>query len=479
MKLTYAALLSLSMLTSACSTWPPIAHPTASISSETPLSAVPGTGSSQWPASDWWRKYDDSTLDSLIAQGLANAPSIANAEARFNNARESVRISAAASGVRVEAQASVTRQRLSDNGLFPAELLGFSWYNQADLGLNASYSFDWWHKRQAATLAAVDTARAAQAERSAAALALTAAIADSYFGWQADQAQLALMDEQLQLTNRRQQITAARIRAELDPADGQYQMDSELAELHAARIGLETSASLRRVVIAALLGTRAEQLPAFVARPLPAVSAQLPDSVRVDLLSRRADIVASRWRIEAAQQQLRAARAEFMPDISINALAALSSVDLAKLLDAGSAAPAIGAAIHLPIFDSGLLKAQYGARGAQLDAAIASYNDTVITAAREVATHVLSLQQLGAQREQRLAQINAARQLLDAAEARNRNGLTDARPVLNAGQFLQQQHAAMTSLEAAAVSADINLQLALGGGYLGNGSRNDGLAAAN
>lgn len=477
MKPAHAVLLVLPLLTTACSAWLPAAHRAAPIASEAPLAVTPAAGAPRWPAADWWHKYADSALDALIAQGLANAPSIANAQARFNNARESVRISAAAAGVRIDAQASVTRQRLSENGLFPAELLGFTWYNQADLGLQASYSFDWWHKRRAATLAAVDAARAAQAERSAAALALTAAIADSYFGWQADQAQRALLDEQLRLAMRHQQITAARIRAELEPADGQYPLDSELAALRAMRIELETSANLHRVVIAALLGVSTEQLPAFTATPLPAVSTRLPDNVRVNLLARRADIVASRWRVEAAQQQLHAARAEFMPDISINALAALSSIDLGRLFEAGSATPSIGAAIHLPIFDSGLLKAQYGVRAAQLDAAVAGYNEAVVSAAREVATHTLNLQQLGAQREQHLAQINAAQQLLSAAEARHQRGLTDARPVLSAGQLVQQRRAALAGLDAAAVSADINLQLALGGGYSSDGfttASNDG-----
>jgi outer membrane protein, multidrug efflux system len=472
----YPVLLVLPVFISACSQWLPMTHSAPPTVTSVPLGAdLTADSSATWPAADWWRKYDDDTLDLLIRQAAGNSPSIANAEARFNNAREAVRISAAATGLHVDASASINRQRLSDNGLFPTEFLGFSWYSQADLGLRATYSFDWWHKRQAATQAAVNEARAAQAERSAASMALAAAIADSYFGWQGDQAQLGLLDSQQQLLARQQQITAARIRAELEPAGNLYQLDGDIAALRAMRIELLASASLRRVVIAALLGIGTEQLPAFVARPLPSVTAQLPDTVRIDLLARRADIVASRWRIDAAQQQLQAARAEFMPDISINALAGLSSIDLGKLLTTGSAVPAIGAAIHLPIFDSGLLKAQYGLRAAQLDAAVAGYNDTVVTAARQVATQVITLQKLAAQRQQRLAQVNSAQQLLNTAEARKRQGLTDNRPVLTATQLLQQHRSAVTSVDAAALSADINLQLVLGGGYWADASSGNSL----
>jgi NodT family efflux transporter outer membrane factor (OMF) lipoprotein len=455
----------MALLAAGCSTWLPASHQASATLTAAPISTALTTQNSDWPAASWWHKYDDDTLNTLIIQALASAPSIANAEARFNSARESIRVSAASSGLRVDAQAAVTRQRLSDNGLFPIEFLGFSWYTQADLGLKASYSFDWWHKRQAITEAAIDEARAAQVERAAAGLSLAAAVADSYFGWQADQAQLALLDEQIQLLTRRQKITAARIRADLEAADGQFQLEGDLAALRVTRISLATSAELHRVVIAALLGTSVDQLPAFVARALPNVDAHLPESVRVDLLARRPDIAASRWHIEAAQRQLQAARAEFMPDISINALAALSSIDLGKLLNAGSSAPSIGAAIHLPIFDSGLLKAQYGARAAMLNSAVASYNATIISAAREVASQALTLQQLGAQREQRQAQIDAANQLVNVNAARHTQGLSDGRAVLMAQQALHQQQAALINLDVAALSADINLQLALGGGY--------------
>jgi multidrug efflux system outer membrane protein len=449
-----------------CSSWLPVRHDTPELTHSAPLpSFSDATAANEWPANNWWQRYQDDTLNSLVTQALASAPSIATAEARFSSAREAARVSAATAGLRVDAQAAVARQRLSDNGLFPSELLGFSWYNQGDLGLKASYSFDWWHKQRDTTAAALDEVRAAQAEQSAASIALTASIADSYFGWQGDQAQLALIEEQLQLISRRQQITAARIAAQLDAPDTQYQLDIDSAALRGTRIELTASAQLRRIVIAALLGISPEQLPEFVAKPLPDVHAGLPESARIDLLARRADIVAARWRIDSAEKHLQAARAEFMPDFSINALAALSSIDLGKLFDFGSRAPSVGAAVHLPIFDSGLLRAQYGARAAQVDAAVTNYNNTVITAARDVATQAITMQKLAAQRAERLAQVNAAQQQLSSAEARKQQGLSDARPVLLARQALQQQRAAITNLNVAALSADINLQLALGGGY--------------
>ena len=163
---------------------------------EAPLSDVPGAGAGgTWPAPQWWTQYRDPTLDRLIEMALASSPTLATAHARFESARQSVRIASAASGARLQASGDFSRQRLSDNGLFPPELLGFDWYNLADLGLQASYTFDWWGKQRDAIDAAMDEAHASQADRSAAALMLASSVADTYFGWQADESRLTLARE--------------------------------------------------------------------------------------------------------------------------------------------------------------------------------------------------------------------------------------------------------------------------------------------
>src|SRR5258708_18090593 len=123
-----------------------------------PLDGLEPAGGGDWPAKEWWKRYQDPTLDQLIELGLASSPTLATAHARYDSARQSVRIAGAESGVRVDASADAQRQRLSDNGMFPPRLLGFTWYNQFDLGLQASYTFDWWGKQRDAIEAAIDQA---------------------------------------------------------------------------------------------------------------------------------------------------------------------------------------------------------------------------------------------------------------------------------------------------------------------------------
>jgi len=122
----------------------------------------------QWPEVQWWHRYHDADLDHLIELALGNAPTLAAAEARLVSAQQSVRVTGAAQGLQLEGSGGLSRQRISDNGLFPPRFLEFNSYNLADLGVSARYSFDWWGRQRANVTAALDAARAAQAERRAA-----------------------------------------------------------------------------------------------------------------------------------------------------------------------------------------------------------------------------------------------------------------------------------------------------------------------
>jgi len=462
-----AALAMVAFALGACAGIPSKPTPVA-LSTSAPLSGFDSAGGDAWPAKDWWQRYQDPTLNALVDEALAAAPTLATARARFEAARESVRVAGAASGAQVDLQGDAVRQRLSDNGIvsaFPPALLPFHWYSSFDLGIDARYTFDWWGKQRSIVEAAIDQAHAAQAERTAAALVLASSVTDVYFGWQTDQARLSLAHEWLATVQREGEITAERVSAELDAADSLHRADTALAAVRGQIAGLEGSAQLRIVALAALAGRSPAELPPLEAKSLPAVPVALPENVRLDLISRRADITASRWRVEAAQKNLESARADFYPDISISVLANLNSITADHLLEYGSRAPVAGLALHLPLFDSGRLKARYRATQIGIDQAVAAYNQTLVDAAREVATQAATRAEISAQRVQREIQVDAARQLRASAAARVRQGLTDSRAELNASEAWIEQRDALLQLDSAALSADIALQRALGGGY--------------
>jgi multidrug efflux system outer membrane protein len=464
LRLRTALAAAIALTLAACAT-PPAKLSPPQLRDDVPLAGIETTTRAGWPQAQWWRSYDDPQLDELMDRALRQAPDLALAQSRVQSAEQSARLAAAQMGLSINGNAQFSRQRMSEHGLIPSKFLGFTWYNQADLGVQLKYDFDWWGKKRASVEAALDQAHAAEAQRSAAALALQYAVASTYFGWQADQARLALADRSLAVQQQLLGIAQLRVRQGVDLADTVEQAQAQRAALRQMRAAIDGSAKVRRAVLASLLGVAPAELPPLVARPLPAVAPGLPDDARLDLIARRPDIAASRWQVEAALKQTDAARAQFFPDLSLTALAGLSSIDMGKLFTAGSRTFAVTPALHLPIFEGGALEANYGLSRAELDSAVAQYRSTVLDAARDVATQALGAEQLAAQRQEQQAQLDADQRLLAHAQARLRQGVRDARESLAAELTLLQQRDAATQLHAQALATDLALIKALGGGY--------------
>ncbi|MFK2876723.1 efflux transporter outer membrane subunit [Rhodanobacter hydrolyticus] len=473
-----ALTLAVALTLGGCAFAPPkLQHP--ALRDDVPLAGLQGAPVAGWPATDWWRGYDDPQLDDLMATALSQSPDLRQAQSRVHTAEQSVKLAAAQAGLSINGNAQVARQRLSEHGLMPPQLLGFTWYNQADLGVQFEYDFDWWGKKRAAIESALDQAHAAEAQRSEAALTLQNAVAGTYFGWLADEARLALARQSLAVQQRLLQIAELRVRQGVDLPDSVQEARARIAGAEQAQTALESSAKIRKVALAALLGVSPEQLPALSPRPLPAVRSGLPADAKLDLIARRPDIAASRWQVESALKQTDEARAQFFPDISITAMVGLSSTNqatpalfggggsgnLGNVFSAGSRVFGLTPALHLPIFEGGRLKAAYGISRAQLDDAVAQYDASVFHAVREVASQALAAEQLATTRQQQQQQVDTTEQLGNTARSRLQRGVTDARESLAAqAQWLQQRDQAI-ALHAQALGTDLDLIKALGGGY--------------
>ncbi len=418
-----------------------------------------------WPQAQWWRIYNDDQLNALIALAMAQAPDLALAQARVHGAEQSARMAAAQAGLSINGEAQGARQRISDYGLIPSRFLGFSWYNQADVGVQLQYDFDWWGKKRASIESALDQAHAAMAQRSAAALSIQYAVADTYFAWQADTARAQLAQQAVTAKQQLAHIAQLRVAQGVDLPDSAQTARAQVAAAREMLIALQGSTQIRHAALAALLGVSPGELPPLQPHTLPTVATGLPANAGLDLLARRPDIAANLWQVQAALKQTDVARAQFYPDISISAMAGLSSIELDQLLTPGSRVFALTPALHLPIFSGGRLQANYGMVRAQLDSAIAQYNTTVVDAAREVATQALSAQQTTERARQQDVQLQAGMRLLANAQARQRQGVRDGRESLGAQVQLLQQRDAALQLRAQAVATDLNLIKALGGGY--------------
>lgn len=448
---------------SGCAALHPPPRKTATLADRAPVVAVDVPAGGTWPGGQWWKAYDDPVLSQLVDIAIGNGQDIASADARLRQAQNEVRVSAASLGMQVDASAGYSRQRLSDNGMLPPEFLGYHWYDQADLGISMRYQFDWWGKQRAAIEGAIDRARALAAERQVAALVLAAKVAEAYFGWQTDSARVDLQEKAVATQEAVLANIRRRIGAHLEPADQATEAAMQLASQREQLEVLKGSRRLRVVTLAALAGMDASVLPHFEVRPLPRAMTRLPDDVGTNLLARRPDIAASRWRVEAALRDTDVQRAYFYPDVSINALAALSAIDPARLLRADSAVPRLGIAADLPLFDAGLRRARHQAVEAAVEVAIAAYDAAVVNAARDAGASAAALQQAHLQRRQREQQLDAATAMVASARARVTGQLTHVGPQLAASLRELAAQDALLRVDLDALVSDIQLKLALGG----------------
>jgi multidrug efflux system outer membrane protein len=447
----------------ACAALHPPAPVEVQLRSAAPITSTVGSAA-LWPRAQWWQDYGDPALNSLIESAISQAPGIASADARVRAAQQDVRVAGTALGLRVDANAQFTSQRLSDNGLLPAEFLGFNWYDQSDLGVTVRYQFDWWGKQHAALESALDLSRARAAELRAAELGLAAAISSAYFNWQACAARMLLLQESIGLLEQQAQLAERRTAAQLDAIDSTLALRQNLAARREDMAVLRSQQQLQVIALAALVGKDASALQALTAQPLPRAAGALPDDVGTNLLARRPDVAASRWRVEASLRDTDVARAAFYPDVSLRALAGLSSIDLGRLLRADSAVPAVGFAVDLPLFDAGLRQARHGAAQAGLNVAIAAYDEAIVNAAREAGAAAATVGQAAARRVQREQQLDTANAQLAVARARVGGQLTHIGPQLEASLREVNARDALLRVDLDALLADIQLKQALGGG---------------
>ncbi|HET7197039.1 MAG TPA: TolC family protein, partial [Burkholderiales bacterium] len=198
---------------------------------------------------------------------------------------------------------------------------------------------------------------------------------------------------------------------------------------------------------------------------LHVVAVALPSRVPADLLGRRPDIVASRWRAEAASRDIAAAKAGFYPDVNLTALVGVQSVTLSRLLQSGSAIPSAGAALRLPILDGGRLRGALAGRDAEYDAAVEQYNQALSDALREVVDQLASLRSVQAQRGEADAALASAEEAYSLAVTRYRAGIGSLLQVVSVETQVLEQRALRAELHARELSASISLIRALGGGF--------------
>jgi NodT family efflux transporter outer membrane factor (OMF) lipoprotein len=451
----------------ACASLPPSrparqATPVAAYAAKQSFAAPPA----DWPADRWWMRYGDAQLDALIDEALARSPTLAQAQSRLTKAQAGQAAATAALAPMITGAANVTETKQSYDYLFPKAFLppGYQGYGLATL--NFTWELDFFGKYRAAIAAAASSARAAQADAAEARLVLATQVASTY----ANLAQLYVDRDIAAQSVKVREETASLVSQRVNNGlDTQAELKQAQAGSPATQVqvdALDEQIALTRNALAALLGEGPDR-GLQIARPAPPKIADfgLPAELQADLIGRRPDVTAARWRAQAQAHTVRQAKAEFYPDINIAAYIGQQSLHLDQLLKPGAAIGSVGPALSLPIFEGGRLRANLRGAQADRDEAVAAYDAAVSEALRQVADAATSERALGVRLADSRKALAGYEGAYKVARLRYEGGLSTYQSVLLAENAVLDQRRIVGDLESRAFALDVALVRALGGGF--------------
>lgn len=426
--------------------------------------SLPNEGG-RWPSLDWASEFGDPQLPKLIDEALAGSPSIAQAQARIAKAQSYIESARSDLLPKINGSYSITRERFSGNGLYPPPF-GGNWFTEHNALASASWDLDLWGKNRARLKASLSQEKAAEADMQEARITLASSVARAYN----QLAQLyALRDIAAREIHNRQEvgsITNGRVSAGLDTNVEKQTALGNIATSQATLSDLDGQIMSVRYQLAALLGKGPDRGLAIAEPALAAGGAvTLPSNLPADLVSRRPDIVAARWQIEAALANVKEAKAEFFPDINLAAAIGFDAFGWSRFLTAASRTMQAGPAIHLPIFDAGALRAQLKGRYADFELDVANYNQTLVNAMSDVATQVASIRAIDTEMGDAQRALDASTEAYRLAVIRYKAGLSPQLQVLTADNNRLAAEQTVTNLKMRRRDLQLALIRALGGGF--------------
>jgi NodT family efflux transporter outer membrane factor (OMF) lipoprotein len=448
------------MLLAGCASVPKVAP---QVSQVQPDSLGLGTGTAT-VAPDWWTAFNDPQLNGLVQAGLSGNPSLEAALARVRMAQAQIEAEHAGLLPQIGASGQVDRARIGDK-LFPPPVGG----SDANIGIavtNLSWDLDVFGKQKAAVRQAAASADAARLDVAAARLTLSVAIAQTYVNLARATRLINVADGFVKTRQDALGYAQSRVKNQLGSQFDIQQAQTLLAQAQQVHTQAVQQRDVLVHALAALIGRGADFYPQVTPPTLALDSApEVPQGLPADLLGRRPDLLAGQARIEAAVQGRRVAKDAFLPNISISALAGLTAVGLGNFFTGGAFTYSVGPAISLPIFQGGKLRAQYKGATADLDAAVANYDDNVVGAVRDASDAITNVRAADESLGEQMRVVQGFRETVRLDQVRVRTGLGSQLDAIDSGFRLLQAEQDLVGLQADALTRRIQLVAALGGGF--------------
>ncbi len=460
---TKLAVTASALTLAACAAGPDYARPATPSSAAAPFVSTSAAVTAASPDDDWWHLYQDPVLDSLIADALAANTDIRVAVARLERARASLREVRNDRTPQATLGASATYNRFSQVQRVPG-VDSESWL--VDGGLDVSYEVDLFGRISRTIEAARGDVGAAAADADAVRVSVVAETTRAYADAAAAAARLAvaerivaLLDQSLHVTERRVEVGMTTPLDALRIAALRDQRRADVPLLLADR-----QAALFR--LATLTGRTPQDLPPIVAQRATMLRLDQPIPVGdgAALLARRPDVRAAERRLAAATARIGVATADLYPRISLGGSIGQTSTGLGNLFGAGPLNWLLGPLLSWNV-NQGAARARIAGAEADTQAALATFDGTVLTALEETETALSNYKQ-AIDRRAALAQAReAAERAARITRAQRREGQIDSLSQLDAERTFADAEAALALADARISRAQVDLFRALGGGW--------------
>lgn len=419
----------------------------------------------------WWDGFNDPILSRLVERARNQNLSLAAALARVQQARAVARGAGAQLLPTADFSAQALRERQSLQspvGQLAATVPGYKRDQSLyDTGIGASWELDLFGGLRRGRQAATAEMQAAIAAQTGTRISVTADTADAYLRIRGDQAQIAVVEQQVQTDQHLLDLVGQRFQRGLasvrEVAQAEALLSQARANLQPLHIDLEAQMNRLDVLLGEQPGTAAAELDP--PREIPAIPAVPTDNEPLDVLRRRPDVIAAERRLAAADARIGQALSDYYPKISISGLVGFESDLPGDLFKTATFQPQGLAGLRWRLFDFGKVGAEVAqARGGEAQA-LAEYRESMLHAAEDVENAFTILVQLEAHDRELQIEVAALQRARDSSQEAYVGGVIALTDVLDADRQLLAARDELAQTKSGAARAAVGVFRALGGGW--------------
>jgi len=457
----------------ACTLEPRYQRPAAPM----PAPQAGGAGGITASRTGWQEFFPDPQLQQLIALALANNRDLRVAALNVQSAQAHYRIQ------RAELFPAIDASALEEVEQYPSGVIGTSsgpgggssaigtggsTLRFYDVGVGfTSYELDFFGRIRSLNHAALQQYFGTLETRRSVQLSLVAEVASAYLTVLADQTLLEITRETLNSQTESYGLTQRQFTAgtttELALRQAQTTVDTARANLAQYQRALAQDRDALGLLVGAPLPPHIDFSGGLERGP---VVAELQEGIPADVLVQRPDVLAAEDQLRSANAQIGAARAAFLPAITLTGSFGTASTDLSGLFKSGSRAWTFSPQISVPLFAGGANVANLQASKLARDTAVAQYEKSIQTAFREVADALAARGTLDDQLQAQQSLVAAAEVAYRLADMRYRGGVDSYLSALDAQRTLYGAQQQLQSVRLLRLQNLVTLYKALGGGLL-------------